>query len=136
MLVSLQQLQDLIPFFLCLEGDFTAALDSLFPAVSAPASRLSPSLFLTYLCVFDTAKAPKLVASYPQHICSPDATWEPIKGQTHTHVPDSDRGLHLFPMFLYTAVLSSLQTPSHWGVTSWSGSLSRLRGTALQSSVM
>uniref|UniRef100_A0A3Q4H8U8 Uncharacterized protein n=1 Tax=Neolamprologus brichardi TaxID=32507 RepID=A0A3Q4H8U8_NEOBR len=55
-----QQIQDLIPYFMCMAGDFSSALTSLFPSVNAPASRFNPDLFLFYLKVFETATAPKL----------------------------------------------------------------------------
>ena len=79
---SFQPVQDLIPFFMCMEGDFTSACNSLFPSLNASASRLTPPLFLFYLHVFETATAPKLMVSHPQQLCSSDATWRPIKGQT------------------------------------------------------
>uniref|UniRef100_A0A8C7YMA5 Uncharacterized protein n=1 Tax=Oryzias sinensis TaxID=183150 RepID=A0A8C7YMA5_9TELE len=74
-----QQLQDLIPFFLCMQGDLTEALTSLFPSVNAPACRFSPQLFLTYLRIFQTAKAPKLTVCQPEQLYCPNAVWEPIK---------------------------------------------------------
>ncbi|XP_051242575.1 uncharacterized protein zgc:112980 isoform X2 [Dicentrarchus labrax] len=76
----LQQVRDLIPFFLCMEGDFTSALHSLFTSVSAPASRFTPPLFHFYLSIFETATAPKLVVSQPAQLCYSNAAWEPIKG--------------------------------------------------------
>ncbi|XP_044040772.1 uncharacterized protein zgc:112980 isoform X2 [Siniperca chuatsi] len=76
---SLQQVQDLIPFFMCMEGDLTSALHSLFPSVNAPASRFTPHLFLFYLCIFKTATTPKLMVSQPAQLCCSDAAWEPIK---------------------------------------------------------
>ncbi|XP_038568853.1 uncharacterized protein zgc:112980 [Micropterus salmoides] len=77
---SLQQVQDLIPFFKCMEGDLMAALHSLFPLVNAPASRFTPRLFLFYLRIFNTGTAPKLTVSHtPAQLCYPDAVWEPIK---------------------------------------------------------
>ncbi|XP_059190182.1 uncharacterized protein zgc:112980 isoform X2 [Centropristis striata] len=76
--LGLQQLQDLIPFFRCMSGDFECALNSLLPSVNAPASRFTPQLFLFYLCVFKTATAPKLLVSEPEQLCSSGA-WEPIK---------------------------------------------------------
>ncbi|XP_073324632.1 uncharacterized protein [Pagrus major] len=76
----LQQLKDLIPFFRCLEGDFTSALFSFFTSVNAPASRLTPQLFLFYLFIFKTATAPKVVVSQPSQLCYPEAAWERIKG--------------------------------------------------------
>ncbi|XP_026214861.1 uncharacterized protein zgc:112980 isoform X2 [Anabas testudineus] len=75
----LQQLQDLIPFFKCLDGDLMSAVHSLFPSVNAPATRLTPFLFLFYLRIFETATAPKLMVNQPAQLCCSDATWEPIK---------------------------------------------------------
>ncbi|KAM6939467.1 uncharacterized protein FYW49_007025 [Xenentodon cancila] len=74
-----QQLQDLIPFFLCMEGDFTTAVKSLFSSVNAPASRFTPQVFLFYLRIFKTATAPKVTVSQPEQLCLSDAAWEPIK---------------------------------------------------------
>lgn len=76
----LQQVQDLIPFFMCMEGDFTSALQSLFPPVNAPTSRFTPHLFLFYLRVFRTGTAPKLEVCQSVELCHTDAVWEPIKG--------------------------------------------------------
>ncbi|KAM9363740.1 uncharacterized protein ABDE67_019425 [Symphorus nematophorus] len=76
----LQQVRDLIPFFMCMEGDFTSALHSLFPSVNAPASRFTPHLFHFYLCIFKTSTAPKVAVSQPAQLCYADAAWEPIKG--------------------------------------------------------
>ncbi|XP_078022276.1 uncharacterized protein LOC117255571 isoform X1 [Epinephelus lanceolatus] len=75
-----QHVQDLVPFFMCMEGDFTSAVHSLLPSVNAPASRFTPQLFRFYLCVLNTATAPKLVVSQPAQLCRSDAAWEPIKG--------------------------------------------------------
>ena len=80
---SFQQIQDLIPFFLCMEGDFASALTSLFPTVNAPASRFTPQLFLFYFRVFKTATAPQVTVSQPEQLCCSDATWEPVKGQAN-----------------------------------------------------
>nr|XP_046227319.1 uncharacterized protein zgc:112980 [Scatophagus argus]XP_046227330.1 uncharacterized protein zgc:112980 [Scatophagus argus] len=76
----LQQLRDLIPVFMCMEGDFTSALQSLFSPASSPASRFTPHLFLFYLRIFKTATVPKLAVSRPAELCCTDAPWEPIKG--------------------------------------------------------
>ncbi|XP_034741427.1 uncharacterized protein zgc:112980 [Etheostoma cragini] len=77
---GLQPVQDLIPFFMCMEGDFMSSLHSLFPSVNAPASRFTPDLFQFYLCIFKTATAPKLAVMRPEELCCSDAAWEPIKG--------------------------------------------------------
>lgn len=78
---GLQQLRDLIPFFMCLEGDFSAALIDFLPTVNAPASRFTPQLFLIYFYIFKTATAPhRIIASHPFHLCRSDVAWEPIKG--------------------------------------------------------
>ncbi|XP_072240827.1 uncharacterized protein [Leuresthes tenuis] len=74
-----QQIQDLIPFFLCMEGDFASALTSLFPTVNSPASRFTPQLFLFYLRLFKTATAPQVTVSQPEQLCCSDAAWEPVK---------------------------------------------------------
>ncbi|XP_039659759.1 uncharacterized protein zgc:112980 isoform X1 [Perca fluviatilis] len=75
----LQPVQDLIPYFMCMEGDFTSTVHSLFPSVNAPASRFTPDLFLFYLRIFKTATAPKLAVMRPEELCCSDAAWEPIK---------------------------------------------------------
>nr|XP_020499037.1 uncharacterized protein LOC109991129 isoform X2 [Labrus bergylta] len=75
----LQQVQDLVPFFTSMEGDFTSALHRFFPSVNAPASRLTPPLFMTYFYIFKFATAPKLVVSQHDQICFPAVAWEPIK---------------------------------------------------------
>ncbi|KAK2817303.1 hypothetical protein Q5P01_025494 [Channa striata] len=75
----LQQLRDLLPFFKCMDGDMMSAVSSLFPPVNAPATRLTPSLFMFYLRIFETAAAPKLIVSQPAELCRSDAAWEPIK---------------------------------------------------------
>ncbi|XP_008290660.1 uncharacterized protein LOC103365097 [Stegastes partitus] len=76
----LRQQQDLIPFFMCMHGDFMSGLTSLFPSVNAPASRLSPQSFLFYLHMFETATAPKLIVIQPAQLNCSDAKWEPIEG--------------------------------------------------------
>ncbi|XP_063331972.1 uncharacterized protein zgc:112980 [Pelmatolapia mariae] len=79
-IAQFQQIQDLIPYFMCMAGDFSSALTSLFPSVNAPASRFTPDLFLFYLKVFETATAPQLTpVSKPGEICCPGAAWESIK---------------------------------------------------------
>ncbi|XP_041839479.1 uncharacterized protein zgc:112980 isoform X2 [Melanotaenia boesemani] len=74
-----QMIQDLMPFFLCMEGDFTSALTSLFPSVNSPSIRFTSQLFLFYLHIFKTATAPKLIVSHPGQLCCSAAAWEPIK---------------------------------------------------------
>ncbi|XP_028448182.1 uncharacterized protein zgc:112980 isoform X3 [Perca flavescens] len=75
----LQPVQDLLPYFMCMEGDFTSSVHSLSPSVNAPASRFTPDLFLFYLRIFKTATAPKLAVMRPEELCCSDAAWEPIK---------------------------------------------------------
>uniref|UniRef100_H3CS68 Zgc:112980 n=1 Tax=Tetraodon nigroviridis TaxID=99883 RepID=H3CS68_TETNG len=77
---GLQLLCDLVPFFLCLEGDFLSAVDSLLRLGNAPASRFTPQLFLIYLCVFKSATAPKVTIGHPSHRWHSDEAWEPIPG--------------------------------------------------------
>ncbi|XP_034398869.1 uncharacterized protein zgc:112980 isoform X2 [Cyclopterus lumpus] len=74
----LQSLRDLIPFFTCMDGSLTGSLDSFFPSVNAPASRLTPHLFLFYFRVFDTATAPTSPVSQSAHLGFSGA-WQPIK---------------------------------------------------------
>ncbi|XP_031719069.1 uncharacterized protein LOC116392067 isoform X1 [Anarrhichthys ocellatus] len=75
----LQQVRDLIPFFMCMDGTVTGGLHSLFPSVNAPALRFTPHLFLFYLRLFKTATAPELVVSQSAQLCFSDAAWQPIK---------------------------------------------------------
>lgn len=66
---------------MCMAGDFSSALTSLFPSVNAPASHFTPDLFLFYLKVFETATAPKLTpVSKPGELCCAGAAWESIEG--------------------------------------------------------
>ncbi|XP_056136409.1 uncharacterized protein zgc:112980 [Lampris incognitus] len=74
-----QEVQDLLPFFLCKAGDLTLAMSSFFISCTGPASRLSPYRFLLYLRIFDTATAPVLTSSL--QLDCPDNKWEPIEGQ-------------------------------------------------------
>nr|XP_020478423.1 uncharacterized protein LOC109973293 isoform X2 [Monopterus albus] len=62
-----------------MDRDLMSAVHSLFPSLNGPASRLTPSLFLVYLHIFETATAPNLTVSQPAQLCCSDATWEPIK---------------------------------------------------------
>ncbi|XP_068177644.1 uncharacterized protein zgc:112980 isoform X2 [Antennarius striatus] len=78
--ILFQQVKDLTPFFMCLEGDFPRALLNLFPSVAPPASRFTPRIFLLYLSIFKTAAAPKLIVSQLAQLCDPEASWEPITG--------------------------------------------------------
>lgn len=82
---SFEQVQDLIPFFSCMSGDFMSAFHSLLPSLNPPVSRFTPSLFLVYFRIFETATAPKLMVSEPAQLCCSDATWEPIKGQPYVY---------------------------------------------------
>ncbi|CAJ1054056.1 uncharacterized protein zgc:112980 isoform X2 [Xyrichtys novacula] len=75
----LQQLQDLVPFFACMCGDFSLALHTLFPSVNAPAARLTPKRYLLYFSIFKTATAPKITVSKPDQLCDSGAAWEPLK---------------------------------------------------------
>ncbi|XP_029984256.1 uncharacterized protein LOC115414923 isoform X2 [Sphaeramia orbicularis] len=72
-----QQLQDLIPFFMCMDGDLTSALHGL---LLGHISRFTPDLFLLYLRIFETASAPIQMVSQPAQLCSPQAVWKSIKG--------------------------------------------------------
>lgn len=74
----LQQVRDLLPFFMCMDGSLTGSLNSFFTVVSAPASRLTPQLFLFYFRIFNTATAPTAPVSQVAH-CFSDAAWQPIK---------------------------------------------------------
>ncbi|XP_030590225.1 uncharacterized protein LOC115783487 [Archocentrus centrarchus] len=80
LMVMFQQIQDLIPYFMCMAGNFSLAFPSLSSSVNGPASRFTPELFLFYLRVFETATAPKLTpVSKPEQLCCPGAVWESIK---------------------------------------------------------
>lgn len=76
-----QQVQDLVPFFLCKEGDFLSALHCFISSLNGPAARFTPHLFRVYLRIFDTATAPNLMITQPGQLCCPDAVWQPVKGQ-------------------------------------------------------
>ncbi|XP_020773093.2 uncharacterized protein zgc:112980 [Boleophthalmus pectinirostris] len=71
------QVLDLTPFFLCLDGQLSAALQNLLTSQS---SRLSPHLFLSYLHIFKTATAPVQILHVHSDLCSPSAAWKPIPG--------------------------------------------------------
>lgn len=79
---SLQQTRDLVPFFLCMDGDFRSAVVNMLSAVNAPAARLTPHLFLFYLCVLRKATAPSLVVTQPAQLCYANVQWCAIKGLT------------------------------------------------------
>ncbi|TNN75938.1 hypothetical protein EYF80_013908 [Liparis tanakae] len=76
----LQQVRDLLPFFMCMDGCLTGSLNSFFTVVSAPAARLTPPLFLFYFRIFRTATAPTAPVSQAAH-CFSDAAWQPIKDE-------------------------------------------------------
>uniref|UniRef100_A0A3Q3LDB4 Zgc:112980 n=1 Tax=Mastacembelus armatus TaxID=205130 RepID=A0A3Q3LDB4_9TELE len=78
--LGLQQVQDLIPFFMCMDGTLALAVQDLFVSQKGPACRLTPSLFLVYLRIFETATAPNVIVYYTAELCGSDVTWEPIKG--------------------------------------------------------
>uniref|UniRef100_A0A7N9AYW7 Zgc:112980 n=1 Tax=Mastacembelus armatus TaxID=205130 RepID=A0A7N9AYW7_9TELE len=59
----------------------TLAVQDLFVSQKGPACRLTPSLFLVYLRIFETATAPNVIVYYTAELCGSDVTWEPIKGQ-------------------------------------------------------
>ncbi|KAM4603321.1 uncharacterized protein ACJ7VT_018036 [Polymixia lowei] len=75
-----QELQDLIPLFLCKTGDFSSAVSSFFSSPNPLASRLSPFLFVLYLRIFDTATAPAVTIGLPARLDCPVTKWEPIEG--------------------------------------------------------
>lgn len=129
---SLQQLRDLIPFFMCLEGDFSSALIGFLPTVNAPASRFTPQLFLIYFYIFKTATAPHcIIASHPFHLCRSDAVWEPIKGPWVY-------SLCFFKIQMQILCLrwNSLQVLSLWSVNCWWSLPSRFTDAALLSTLM
>ncbi|XP_072319339.1 uncharacterized protein [Eucyclogobius newberryi] len=71
------QFLDLIPFFLCVDGQLCSALQNL---LSSQSFRLSPRLFLSYLHIFTTATAPVQILRVHADLCSPNAAWKPIPG--------------------------------------------------------
>lgn len=79
---SLQQTRDLVPFFLCMDGDFRSAVINMLSAANAPATRLTPHLFLFYLCVLRKATAPSLIVTQPAQLCYANVQWRAIKGLT------------------------------------------------------
>ncbi|XP_070683801.1 uncharacterized protein [Pempheris klunzingeri] len=78
--LSFQQVQDLLPFFMCMDGNFMSALQCLFTSANAAAARFTPDLFLFYFRILRTATAPKLTVSQSTQLCYSAAEWEPIKG--------------------------------------------------------
>ncbi|XP_028265042.1 uncharacterized protein LOC114438104 isoform X2 [Parambassis ranga] len=83
-----QQVQDLVPFFMCMAGDFRSALNSLFPSVNPPASRFTAGLFLIFLHIFKTATSPKMMVTQLSQLCYSDAVWEPIKDAVPLNCPE------------------------------------------------
>ncbi|XP_034043687.1 uncharacterized protein zgc:112980 [Thalassophryne amazonica] len=75
---TFQLVKDLIPFFLCKDGELYKALSALCPSNSI-ISRFTPQLFLLYFRIFETATAPNVMAYCPAQLCSPNALWEPVK---------------------------------------------------------
>ncbi|XP_060946921.1 uncharacterized protein zgc:112980 [Limanda limanda] len=75
-----QPLHDLVPYFMCMDGDFLSACHSLVPSLNAPASSFTPDIFLFYLLIFERAIAPKRAVRHMTELCQPHVTWEPIKG--------------------------------------------------------
>lgn len=71
-----QQLLDLMPFFLCADGQLSTAIQTLMTTQS---SRLSPSLFLSYLQIFNTATLPIQILLQHSDLCRP-VPWKPIEG--------------------------------------------------------
>ncbi|XP_049576007.1 uncharacterized protein zgc:112980 [Syngnathus scovelli] len=75
LLSGIQWVKDLVPFFMCMEGDFHNALFSIFKA----ASRLTSHRVLMYLRLLDTATAPKLSISPTGELHFADE-WHAIQG--------------------------------------------------------
>ncbi|KAJ0033609.1 hypothetical protein NQD34_000716 [Periophthalmus magnuspinnatus] len=71
------QVLDLVPFFLCVDGQLHSALQNL---LISQTSSLSPRLFLSYLYIFKMAMAPMQVLRVHADLCSPNAAWKPIPG--------------------------------------------------------
>ncbi|XP_054636345.1 uncharacterized protein zgc:112980 isoform X2 [Dunckerocampus dactyliophorus] len=74
------QLNDLLPLLLSLEGNFPAALNSLFLPGNGPVSHLTPHAFQFYLQMFNTATAARLTCCYMGELCSVLSKWQPING--------------------------------------------------------
>ncbi|CAN9510206.1 unnamed protein product [Ophioblennius macclurei] len=72
------QLQDLIPFFMCAEGDFNMAAKRIFSTNAI--SRITPPIFLTYLHIFHTATVPKRIVWHPQQLCDSNVPWVAVEG--------------------------------------------------------
>ncbi|XP_061769975.1 uncharacterized protein zgc:112980 isoform X2 [Nerophis ophidion] len=73
-------LKDLIPFFMCLEGNFSAVLTPVVLRGNGPASRLTPQIFQWYLRMLSTATAPKWTISRTCELCPLVDAWSPIEG--------------------------------------------------------
>lgn len=71
-----KQLLDLMPFFLCADGQLTSALGTL---MTTDSSHFTPSLFLRYLLIFKTATVPIQILHQHKDLCSP-SSWQPING--------------------------------------------------------
>ncbi|XP_061536728.1 uncharacterized protein zgc:112980 isoform X3 [Phycodurus eques] len=74
------RLKDLIPFFMCMEGNFNPALTTFFQSGSGLVSRLTLRDFQLYLRVLDTATAPKLSVGPVGELCFADDKWCAIQG--------------------------------------------------------
>lgn len=65
-----------------MDGDFRSAVHAMLSAVNTPATRLTPHVFLIYLCVLRKAKAPSLVVTQPAQLCYANVFWHGIQGLT------------------------------------------------------
>ncbi|XP_061686880.1 uncharacterized protein zgc:112980 isoform X2 [Syngnathoides biaculeatus] len=74
------ELKDLIPLFMCMEGNFIPALTTFFQSGNGLVSRLTLQNFQLYLRVLDTATAPKLSVSPAGELCFASGKWCAIQG--------------------------------------------------------
>ncbi|CAL9700058.1 unnamed protein product [Knipowitschia caucasica] len=73
----LDQVLDLMPIFLCADGQLVSSLQNL---LTYPRACLTPPLFMAYMHMFQTATAPVNILRTPADLCSRSTAWKPIQG--------------------------------------------------------
>ncbi|XP_059409586.1 uncharacterized protein zgc:112980 [Carassius carassius] len=87
---TLQKMKDLVPLYLCKDGDYSGAVChmlSLMPGATCLASRLTPQQFRAYLRILSSGLAPDVAQEFDAengHMIIPDplqsTKWTPIEG--------------------------------------------------------
>ncbi|KTF89111.1 hypothetical protein cypCar_00017475 [Cyprinus carpio] len=87
---TLQRMKDLVPLYLCKDGDYSGAVChmlSLMPGATCHASRLTPQQFRAYLRILTSGHAPDVAQEFDAgngHMIIPDpllsTKWTPIEG--------------------------------------------------------